>query len=101
VRSISRLTFLTWMPISRISSTPPSRARCDLVDDVDVDSHDLHTEIRVASAVDAPILGRRLRAFNVEFGEETPTAEMIAERAAPLIASRERADHFANDWIRA
>jgi hypothetical protein len=44
-------------------------------------------EIRVASAADAPTLGRLLHAFNVEFDQETPAAEVIAQRAAPLIES--------------
>ena len=45
--------------------------------------------IRRASATDAPAFGRLLHAFNVEFGESTPDAETIAERAAPLIESGE------------
>ena len=47
------------------------------------------TQIRVASAADAPIVGRLLYAFNVEFGEKTPEAEVLAQRAAPLIESGE------------
>ena len=42
-----------------------------------------------ATGADAPTLGRLLHAFNLEFGEETPEPEVIAERAAPLIESGE------------
>jgi ribosomal protein S18 acetylase RimI-like enzyme len=45
--------------------------------------------IRLAGAADAPAFGRLLRAFNAEFDEPTPDAEVIAERAAPLIESGE------------
>ena len=47
------------------------------------------TPIRLASAADAPAFGRLLRAFNVEFDESTPDADVIAARAAPLIESGE------------
>jgi ribosomal protein S18 acetylase RimI-like enzyme len=47
------------------------------------------TPIRLASTADAPAFGRLLHAFNVEFGESTPDATVIAERAAPLIESGE------------
>ena len=47
------------------------------------------TPVRRASAADAPAFGRLLYAFNVEFGESTPDAELIAARAAPLIESGE------------
>ncbi|MDQ4142245.1 MAG: GNAT family N-acetyltransferase, partial [Actinomycetota bacterium] len=47
--------------------------------------NDEYMGIHRATAADAPSLGRLLHAFNVEFGEETPTPEVIAERAAPLI----------------
>jgi ribosomal protein S18 acetylase RimI-like enzyme len=50
---------------------------------------DTETQIRLASAADAPAFGRLLHAFNVEFGEPTPTADVFAERAAPLIESGE------------
>ena len=43
----------------------------------------------MASATDAPAFGRLLHAFNTEFGEPTPDADVIAERAAPLIESGE------------
>ncbi len=43
--------------------------------------------IRRATPADAPSLGRLLHAFSMEFGEETPEPEVIAERAAPLIES--------------
>jgi hypothetical protein len=45
--------------------------------------------IRLASADDAPAFGRLLHAFNVEFDEPTPDADVIAARAAPLIESGE------------
>jgi ribosomal protein S18 acetylase RimI-like enzyme len=45
--------------------------------------------VRLASAADARAFGELLYAFNVEFGEETPAAELIADRAAPLIESGE------------
>jgi ribosomal protein S18 acetylase RimI-like enzyme len=49
----------------------------------------MQAAIRLATAVDAPAFGRLLHAFNAEFGEPTPDAETIAERAAPLIESGE------------
>jgi hypothetical protein len=48
-------------------------------------ARDAETQIRLASAEDAPAFGRLLHAFNVEFGEPTPGADVFAERAAPLI----------------
>lgn len=48
-------------------------------------ARDAETQIRVANAADAPAFGRLLHAFNVEFGEPTPDADVFAERAAPLI----------------
>lgn len=53
--------------------------------------------IRLASAADAPAFGRLLHAFNAEFGEPTPNADVIAERAAPLITSGEVTVLFAGD----
>jgi ribosomal protein S18 acetylase RimI-like enzyme len=47
------------------------------------------TPIRLAGAADAPTFGRLLQAFNAEFGDPTPPAEVIAERAAPLLESGE------------
>jgi GNAT superfamily N-acetyltransferase len=45
--------------------------------------------IRLAGAADAPTFGRLLHAFNTEFGDPTPSAEVIAERAAPLLEGGE------------
>jgi ribosomal protein S18 acetylase RimI-like enzyme len=53
--------------------------------------------IRRATAADAADLGRLLNAFNAEFGEPTPDAEVIAQRAAPLIESGEVTVLFAGD----
>ena len=49
----------------------------------------MQAAIRLATTADAPAFGRLLHAFNAEFGEPTPDAETIAERAAPLIESGE------------
>jgi ribosomal protein S18 acetylase RimI-like enzyme len=53
--------------------------------------------LRVASAADALAFGRLLHAFNVEFGEETPESDVIANRAAALIESDEMTVLFAGD----
>ena len=53
--------------------------------------------IRLATAADAPAFGKLLHAFNTEFGEATPDAEVIAERAAPLISSGEVTVLFAGE----
>jgi ribosomal protein S18 acetylase RimI-like enzyme len=53
--------------------------------------------VRLAGADEAPVFGKLLHAFNVEFGEETPSAELIAERAAPLIESGEVVVLFAGE----
>ena len=58
---------------------------------------DAETPIRLASAADAPAFGRLLHAFNLEFGEPTPNADVIADRAAPLIESGEVTVLFAGD----
>ena len=58
---------------------------------------DAQPPIRLASAADAPAFGRLLHAFNAEFGESTPDADVIAERAAPLIESGEATVLFAGD----
>jgi ribosomal protein S18 acetylase RimI-like enzyme len=55
------------------------------------------TLIRLASRADASVFGTLLHAFNREFGEPTPTAEVIAERAAPLIESGELTVLLAGD----
>jgi ribosomal protein S18 acetylase RimI-like enzyme len=53
--------------------------------------------IRLATSADAPVFGRLLHAFNAEYGDPTPAAELIAERAAPLIESGEVVVLFAGD----
>jgi GNAT superfamily N-acetyltransferase len=53
--------------------------------------------IRLASVADAPAFGRLLYAFNVEFGESTPDATVIAERAAPLLESGDVTVLFAGE----
>jgi ribosomal protein S18 acetylase RimI-like enzyme len=53
--------------------------------------------IRFASAADAGAFGKLLHAFNAEFGDPTPKAELIAERAAPLLESGELTVLFAGD----
>jgi ribosomal protein S18 acetylase RimI-like enzyme len=53
--------------------------------------------LRLATAADASVLGRLLHAFNTEFEEPTPDADVIAERAAPLIESGEVTVFFAGD----
>ena len=55
------------------------------------------TTIRLATARDAHALGSLLHAFNLEFGEATPHAGVIAERAAPLIESGEVTVLFAGE----
>jgi ribosomal protein S18 acetylase RimI-like enzyme len=55
------------------------------------------TPVGLASAADALAFGRLLHAFNVEFGEPTPDAETIAERAAPLIESGDVTVLFAGE----
>jgi ribosomal protein S18 acetylase RimI-like enzyme len=58
---------------------------------------EVQPSIRLASAADASAFGRLLHAFNVEFGESTPDADLIAERATPLIASGEVTVLFAGE----
>jgi ribosomal protein S18 acetylase RimI-like enzyme len=53
--------------------------------------------IRLASVADAPAFGRLLHAFNAEFDEPTPDADVLAERAAPLIESGEVVVLFAGE----
>jgi ribosomal protein S18 acetylase RimI-like enzyme len=57
----------------------------------------VRTSIRLARAADASAFGRLLQAFNTEFGASTPDADVIAERAAPLIESGEVVVLFAGD----
>ena len=54
-------------------------------------------QIRFAAPADALTLGRLLHAFNTEFGEPTPSAEVIAERAVPLIEASEVTVLFAGE----
>jgi len=56
-----------------------------------------HPRVRRATAADAPVFGRLLQAFNEEYDEPTPSADEIAERAAPLIASGEVTVLFVGD----
>jgi ribosomal protein S18 acetylase RimI-like enzyme len=51
--------------------------------------------IRPASPADAPTFGRLLHRFNSEYGDPTPDAATIAERAAPLLASGDLVVLFA------
>lgn len=53
--------------------------------------------IRIAKPADAHAFGKLLHAFNAEFDEPTPEADVIAERAAPLIESGELVVLFAGD----
>jgi ribosomal protein S18 acetylase RimI-like enzyme len=62
-----------------------------------VDRPASESPIRLASGADAAAFGRLLHAFNDEFGEATPDAQMIAERAAPLIESGELLVLFVGD----
>jgi ribosomal protein S18 acetylase RimI-like enzyme len=64
-----------------------------------VDTHTSAEEkrIRLAMPADAPVFGRLLHAFNAEFGDPTPDAGTIAERAAPLIESGEITVLFAGE----
>ena len=55
------------------------------------------TPIRLAGAADAPAFGRLLQAFNDEYDEPTPPADLLAERAVPLIESGEVTVLFAGD----
>jgi ribosomal protein S18 acetylase RimI-like enzyme len=53
--------------------------------------------IRLATPADATVFGRLLHEFNSEYGDSTPDAELIAERAAPLLASGEVTVLFAGE----
>ena len=54
-------------------------------------------ELRIARPADAAIFAGLLHAFNVEFDEPTPDADMIAAWAAPLLANGEVTVLFAGD----
>jgi ribosomal protein S18 acetylase RimI-like enzyme len=58
---------------------------------------DARTTIRLATPADAPGFGRLLQAFNDEFDDPTPTADVLAERAVPLIENGEVTVLFAGD----
>ncbi|HSE81479.1 MAG TPA: GNAT family N-acetyltransferase [Gaiellaceae bacterium] len=53
--------------------------------------------IRLAGAADATAFARLLHAFNVEFDEPTPDADVIAGWAAPLLESGEVTVLFAGN----
>lgn len=53
--------------------------------------------VRLAGPGDAAAFGALLHRFNTEYDEPTPDAEVIAERAAPLIESGEVDVLFAGD----
>ncbi|MBS1878544.1 MAG: GNAT family N-acetyltransferase [Actinobacteria bacterium] len=46
-------------------------------------------EIRRAGAAEAPIVARLLHDFNAEFGEQTPTVEVLTELTRPLLEGGE------------
>ncbi|HWU22199.1 MAG TPA: GNAT family N-acetyltransferase, partial [Nocardioides sp.] len=52
------------------------------------------TGIRVGGPADASLLGQMLASFNAEYGEAEPTAVVVAELAAPQLASGEIAVLF-------
>jgi len=56
-----------------------------------------NTPVRLARVSDAHTFARLLHEFNIEFGESTPDAATIAERAAPLIESGEVTVLFAGE----
>jgi ribosomal protein S18 acetylase RimI-like enzyme len=56
-----------------------------------------NVHVRLASAADASAFGRLLHAFNIEFGASTPNAEVLAERAKPLIETGEVTVLFAGE----
>ncbi len=56
-----------------------------------------NTPVRLARVSDAYTFARLLHEFNIEFGESTPDAETIAERAAPRIESGEVTVLFAGE----
>src|SRR6188472_1234984 len=60
-------------------------------------ANDVQKAIRLGTAADAPAFGRLLQSFNEEFGEPEPPADVIAERAAPLIESGEVTVLFAGE----
>ena len=55
------------------------------------------TAVRLARVDDAHTFTRLLHEFNAEFGESTPDAETIAERAGPLIESGDVTVLFAGE----
>lgn len=53
--------------------------------------------VRVATADDAPLLAAMLVAFNTEFGEESPPADVLAERLGGLLAGDDVVALLAGD----
>jgi ribosomal protein S18 acetylase RimI-like enzyme len=76
---------------------PPPRSDSRVIAQVRTEEPREHqnTRVRLASAADASVFGRLLHAFNAEFGASTPDAELIAERAEPLIETGEVTVLFA------
>jgi len=56
-----------------------------------------HPAVRLATPADATAFGRLLHRFNAEYDTPTPSADVIAERAAPLLESGEVTVLFAGD----
>jgi hypothetical protein len=60
-------------------------------------ANEAQNTIQLARAADALVFAKLLHAFNVEFGASTPSAETIAERAAPLLENGELTVLFAGE----
>ncbi|MDQ3573285.1 MAG: GNAT family N-acetyltransferase [Actinomycetota bacterium] len=54
-------------------------------------------EVRIGTAADAPLLGRVLHEFNLEFGSDEPSADEVTGLARPQLESGEIAVLFAGD----
>lgn len=48
-----------------------------------------HPQVRIATAADAPAVGRMLHEFNSEFGDFTPGADFLGRRLGKLIDEEE------------